>query len=625
MTAHNTAVEAGRDAPGTGMPLWAKINRSDLARVIFVVVCTIIVAVGGAWPWPRIPLFAIIGLTVGLWPILSESLKDIRKHTMSMELSMLIAIVAAAIIGEWITALLITSFVLAAEILEDLAMDRGRDALTDLMSFLPRQVRVREGHTTSIIAQEDLRPGHIVIVAPGGRVPVDGEVIAGESTVDQSRITGESLPVSISSGSQVFAGSINHTGALELKATKVGGESSYGRIIEAVRQAQESTPPVQRLADRLASWLIYLALGGAALTYLITRDLTATIAVVVVAGACGVAAGTPLAILGAIGRIAQSGAFIKDGVHLEKLAEIDTIAFDKTGTLTIGRPAIYKVRPAHGISPSRLLSLAASAEVYSEHPLGIALVAHATDQGIPFHTPGEFNYRPGYGISARVDGCHLAIGNHKLVCDAPANSAAQGAVTSVHVAIDGHYAGSIDFADTIRSSAKAAIAQLHQMKLRTLLITGDREQTARAIGQRVGINEIQAGLMPHEKLAAIDSERAHGHKVAMIGDGVNDAPALARADVGIAMGSGTDIARESSDMVLLSSDLGDLTYTVRTARRTRRIIMFNFFGTIAVDLIGIALAAAGQLSPVAAAFIHVGSETAFILNSARLIPRQVHR
>jgi len=600
--------------------LRSRIDRGDLARTLFVAACAVAVGLGLTWPWPQVPVLAVVGLVVGCWPILIEALHDARARRMSMEASMLIAIVAAAAIGEWTTALVITAFVLAAEILEDLSMDRGRDALTDLMAFLPETVQVRNGGDVITIPLAEVAPGQIVIVGPGGRVPVDGTVVSGQSTADQSRITGESLPVDIATGSEVFAGSINQTGAVEIRAEKVGAESSYGRIVEAVQQAQASEPPVQRLADRLAAWLIYLAIIGAAITYLVTRDLTSTIAVVVVAGACGIAAGTPLAALAAIARIARTGAFVKHGAHLEALSEVDTVVFDKTGTLTIGTPAVVDIRTADGTTADGLLVLAAAAESYSEHPLGQAIVACVRDRGLPIGPCEDFIYQPGLGVTATVAGKSVTAGNPALVPDAPERLDGQGIATAVHVGVDGAYAGTILLADTLRDSAKAAVAELHRRGLRTLMITGDTEPTARAVAAELGIDDVRAGLLPDKKLSAIDAERAAGHKLVMVGDGVNDAPALARADVGIAMGSGTDIARESADVILISSDLDDLVRTIHTARRARRIVMFNFAGTIAIDLIGIALAAFGYLSPILAAFIHVGSETAFILNSARLIP-----
>lgn len=602
--------------------LWRRIDREDLARTLFVALCAVALALGLTWPWPTMPAIAVLGLMVGCWPIALEAFEDLRHRKMSMELSMFIAIVASAAIGEWITSLVITAFALAAEILEDLSLDRGREALTDLMTFLPETVQVRRDHETTLVPLHEVVAGDTVIVSPGGRIPVDGIVISGESSADQSRITGEPLPVDITVGDNVFAGSINQVGVVEIRAQRVGTESSYGRIIAAVEQAQSTEPPAQRLADKLAAWLVYLALSSAVITYLITHDLKATIAVVVVAGACGIAAGTPLAVLAAIARIARNGAFIKDGAHLEALSSVDTIVFDKTGTLTTGVPTVVEVVPSTSIDCEELLTLAGTAEAYSEHPLGQAVVAYVRAQGLPIGQAEDFVYQPGQGVTVTIAGKTVRAGNRSLVSGAPDTVDAHGTATAVHISIDGQYAGTILLADATRDSAQSAIAGLKKLGLRTMMLTGDQETAARAVAAELGIDEVHAGLLPDDKLAIIDAQRTAGRTIAMIGDGVNDAPALAHATVGIAMGSGTDIAQESSDVVLISSDLNDLAHTVRVAKRARKIIMFNFIGTVAIDVLGMILAAYGLLSPVFAAFIHVGSETAFILNSARLIPRR---
>lgn len=602
--------------------LWRRIDREDLARTLFVALCAVALALGLTWPWPTMPAIAVLGLMVGCWPIALEAFEDLRHRKMSMELSMFIAIVASAAIGEWITSLVITAFALAAEILEDLSLDRGREALTDLMTFLPETVQVRRNHEPTLVPLHEVAVGDTVIASPGERIPVDGIVISGQSSADQSRITGEPLPVDITVGDNVFAGSINQVGVVEIRAQRVGTESSYGRIIAAVEQAQSTEPPAQRLADKLAAWLVYLALSSAVITYLITHDLKATIAVVVVAGACGIAAGTPLAVLAAIARIARNGAFIKDGAHLEALSSVDTIVFDKTGTLTTGVPTVVEVVPSTSIDREELLTLAGTAEAYSEHPLGQAVVAYVRAQGLPIGQAEVFVYQPGQGVTVTIAGKTVRAGNRSLVSGAPDTVDAHGTATAVHISIDGQYAGTILLADAIRDSAQSAIAGLKKLGLRTMMLTGDQETAARAVAAELGIDEVHAGLLPDDKLAIIDAQRTAGRTIAMIGDGVNDAPALAHATVGIAMGSGTDIAQESSDVVLISSDLNDLAHTVRVAKRARKIIMFNFIGTVAIDVLGMILAAYGLLSPVFAAFIHVGSETAFILNSARLIPRR---
>ncbi len=611
-----TAVEA----QPTGQSLLRRIDRSDLARVAVVALCAVVATAvaRAAGPW-LVPV-AAVGLAVGCWPVLAAAWADVRGRRMSMELSMLIAIAAAAAIGEWVTALIITAFVLAAEILEDLSMDRGRNALADLMSFLPTTVQLRDGDQIRVAELQDVRVGQVVVVSPGGRVPVDGTVISGRSSLDQSRITGESLPVDVEPGEGVYAGSVNQIGALEIQAERVGAESSYGQIVAAVRAAQSSRAPVQRLADRLAGYLVYLALAGAAVTYLLTRDTQATISVVIVAGACGIAAGTPLAVLAAIGRAARSGAFIKDGTHLEELSTVDTVVFDKTGTLTEGIPAVVAIHPADGFTPEQLLAVAAAAEWYSEHPLGQAILAHARAHGLAPAQPQSFNYEPGRGLSARLDGRLVRVGNIGFVPEAHETARPTAQATAVHVAVDHTFAGTILLADTVRASARRCVGDLRALGLRVLMITGDSQATACAVAAQLGIDDVRAELLPADKLATIESERAAGRRIAMVGDGVNDAPALARANVGIAMGGGTEVARESADVVLVSSDLADLTRTVQTARRARRIVMGNFIGTITVDLLGMSLAALGLLDPVAAAVVHVASESAFILNSARLVP-----
>ncbi|HXN85536.1 MAG TPA: HAD-IC family P-type ATPase, partial [Candidatus Binataceae bacterium] len=325
----------------------------DAARIAIVALAAVAVRLhlDGAFPGFRITaVVAISGVAIGGWPIYKEAAENLLARRMTMELSMSIAIIAAAAISEFFTALIITLFVLVAEVLENLTVSRGRRAIRDLIDFLPRSVTVRRAGAITETAAADLRPGEIVLVDPGAMVPVDGVVIGGHSFVDQSRITGESMPVEKIAGTQVYAGAINQSGALEVKTERIGRDTSYGKIIEAVENAERSRAPVQRLADRLAGYLVYFALGCAALTFLLTRDIRSTIAVVIVAGACGIAAGTPLAILGAIGRAARLGVIIKGGLYLETLGRVDTVVLDKTGTPTFGNTNVRAVIAAEGTS-----------------------------------------------------------------------------------------------------------------------------------------------------------------------------------------------------------------------------------------------------------------------------------
>jgi heavy metal translocating P-type ATPase len=578
--------------------------------------------------WEPASAFSVVGvagLLVGGWPIFKEAFENLIAKRMTMELSMSIAIVAAAAISEFFTALVITLFVLVAEVLEGMTVSRGRRAIRDLLDFLPRAVSVRRAGAVSEVDADTLSLGDAVLVNPGGRIPVDGTVIAGHSFVDQARITGESMPLEKSVGANVFAGSINQSGALEIRAERIGRDTSYGKIIEAVEQAERSRAPVQRLADRLAGYLVYFALGAAVLTYLLTRDSRATISVIIVAGACGIAAGTPLAILGGIGRAARAGAIVKGGLFLEQLGKVNTVVLDKTGTLTYGRPEVRALLPAAAVDGTALLEAAASAELRSEHPLGKTIVAHAQALGGSPREPERFGYTPGRGIDATVGGELVLVGNLALMRDhgiaVPGELlAGHPEASEVYVARAGILLGAIVIADSVRPEAREAIATIHGMGIKTMLLTGDAKAVAAGVARQLGITEIAADLLPEDKRERVRRLVAEGRTVAMVGDGVNDAPALIEAQVGVAMGSGTDVARESADVVLLGNDLLKFAETLSIARRTRRIIWANFAGTLGVDALGIGLAAFGMLNPLLAAFIHVASELTFILNSARLLP-----
>ncbi len=602
------------------------IDPVEVARVALVVIAAVAV-----WyrVWEPIGGASIIGIgatLVGGYPIFKEAFENIRERRMTMELSMTIALVAALSIGQAFTALVITAFVLVAEILEHLTVARGRAAIGDVLRFLPRNAIVRRNGAIVEIDANALAIGDTVLVNPGAFVPVDGTVSAGHSFVDEAHVTGEATPVEKTAGSHAYAGTVNQRGVLEITAEKLGRDTSFGRIIEAVEHAERSRAPIERLADRFSGYLVYFALGAAALTFLITRNIVATISVIIVAGACGIAAGTPLAVLGAVGRAARAGAIVKGGRYLEALAELDVVVFDKTGTLTYGAPNVRAIRRAINVTAETVLRAAAIAECRSEHPLASAIVARARDLGIEVDEPQAFTYTPGRGIRAAHDGTVLHVGNEAYFASEGIDgtvASQDGDVTSMHVARDGIYLGTIDVADTIRAEAAAAVSALRAMGIRTVLLSGDVTGVAAAVGRALCVDETVAERLPNEKSAFVGELVDAGKIVAMVGDGVNDEPALARATVGVAMGSGTDVARESADIVLLGSDLSRFVETVRIARRTKAIVVQNFAGTIAVDTIGIALAAFGLLNPLVAAFIHVTSELAFILNSTRMLaPRE---
>jgi heavy metal translocating P-type ATPase len=596
----------------------------DLIRIAVTAI-----AAGLVWfriwePFPHVSLIGIAGVLFGGWPIFHEAFENLRERRMTMELSMTIALLAAVGIGEFFTALIITAFVLAAEVLEGLTVGRGRRAIGDLLDLLPRAAWiVKDGAPPHEVAVAELRAGDRVLIRPGTRIPVDGRVLSGNSTVEEAAITGESLPQDKLPGSRVFASTLNQIGALEVAVENLGRDTTFGRIVDAVEKAEQTRAPIQRLADRLAGYLVYFALGSAVLTLLITHNLRSTISVIIVAGACGIAAGTPLAILGAIGRAARQGAIIKGGVYLELLAKIDTVLLDKTGTLTYGKPRVAWIDPADGYQHDELLQIAAAAERNSEHPLALAIVAAAQEKQLAIGEPSLFSYTPGKGVYANVEGHPVIAGNISLLEEANVSLPAIGITAGARVLIarDGRFAGTINIADQVRDGAAEAIQELRDMGLQIELLTGDTEASAHAVAESIGIGWVLSALLPEQKSARVDELIRLGRTVAMIGDGINDAPALSRAHVGIAMGSGTEIAHASANVLLIGNDLRRFAQTVKTAQWCRAVILQNFYGTLAVDALGIVLAAMGMINPLFAAFIHVSSELTFILNSTRLLPR----
>ena len=611
----------GEHAPQQG----AHIEWIELGRIGFVGL-----AIGVTWLrlWQPLPHFDIAGFAavlIGGYPIFHEALADLLSRRMTMELSMTIALVSALAIGEVFTALVIVFFVLIAEVLEELTVGRGRRAIQDLLHLLPQEVEVRRPNGVQSASLAELRTGDVVLVRPGGRVPVDGVVVGGHSFIDQATVTGESMPVEKIPGANVYAGTVNQSGVLEIQTETVGADTAFGKIIEAVEQAERSRAPVQKTADRLAGYLVYFALICAAFTFLLTHNARSTISVVIVAGACGIAAGTPLAILGAIGRAARQGTIVKGGLYMEMLGKVDTVVLDKTGTLTLGTPKVVSIDAADGIGRERLLHVAASAERYSEHPLARAILAAANGAALGLADPEQFSYTPGKGIACLVDGKETAVGTRAFLLEhgveASASSVDHDFSSEILVAQGGVHLGSLRIADVLRPEAVAAVRALREMSIRTVLLTGDTAAIGRAIGQQLRVDEVEAELLPQQKLERVRSLRRSGKTVAMVGDGFNDAPALMEANVGMAMGSGTEIARESANVLLLGNDLLKVVEVIRIARRCHRIIMTNFAGTLGVDTVGVALAAFGFLNPVLAALIHVTSEMVFILNSARLLSR----
>lgn len=569
---------------------------------------------------------ALIATIVGGWPIYAEAWANIRAFRMTMELSMTIALVAALCIGQFFTALVIAFFVLLAELIEGYTVGGGRRAIRSLLDALPRHVTVRRDGVEQELGIDEIVPGEIIVIRPGERIPADGVVVKGHSFVDQASITGESLPIEKLPSSNVFAGTMNEDGVLEVEVEKIGRDTTFGKIVEIVEQAEKSKAPVERVADRLAASLVYFALGAAILTFFMTRNLTSTIAVIIVAGACGVAAGTPLAILAGIGSAARRGIIIKGGLYLEQLGRIDTVVLDKTGTLTLGVPEVTSVRAINGATEDEVLQIAAMAEQHSEHPLGEAIVRRAHDRKLLLRQYANFSYVPGRGLICEENGSEILVGSRALFEErgVPTESVAKflssqrGGQTTVLVGRDKQILGAVTLADQLRAESKAAVTALRRSGYRTVLLSGDSSAAAEAMGEALGLDAGIGDLLPDQKVKKIREFMKRGQKVVMVGDGINDAPALAEATVGIAIGEGTDVALETADVTLMTSDVSRLVDAFAISKRCFRVIMFNFWGTILVDTAGIILAFLGMLTPIIAALIHVGSELAFILNSARL-------
>ena len=510
----------------------------------------------------------------------------------------------------------IVALILLGRTLEARARGRASDAIRRMMDLAPRSARVLRGGVEADIPLEGVLVGDIVIVRPGERVPVDGAVTEGESAIDESMLTGESLPVDKANGSSVFAGTFNRSGAFRMEAKRVGRSTVLQRMIEAVKQAQGSRAPVARLADEVSGYFTVAVLGVAVVTFVAWlffappgAAMVNAVAVLIIACPCALGLATPTAIMVGTGRGAESGILIKGGEAIETAHKIDTVILDKTGTVTLGKPRVVSVTPAPGFTETELLRLAASAERYSEHPLGRAVVEAALERGIALEGSAEFSAVAGHGVRARIGDRQVLVGNARLTGQAGAG---------VSVAVDGAPAGSIAVADTVKPEAAAAVRRLREMGIEVWMITGDNRETADAVAREVGIEHVLAEVLPEQKTAEVKRLQAAGRRVAMVGDGVNDAAALAQADLGVAMGGGADVAMEAGNVTLMSGNLNGVPDAIELARRTMRIIRQNLFWAFAYNAIGIPVAALGLLSPMVASAAMALSSVTVVSNSLRL-------
>jgi Cu+-exporting ATPase len=543
--------------------------------------------------------------------------------------------------------IIIIALILTGNALEARAKRNTASALRALAGLQPKSARLERGGHDVDVPIEQVRRGDVVLVRPGERVPVDGEIIAGESAIDESMITGEWMAVSKRVGDRVTGGTINRTGAFRYRATTLGSDSVLARIVRVMRDAQASRAPIQALADRVSAIFVPTVLVISAATFLIWviaggeaslgRALAASVSVLIIACPCAMGLAVPTAVMVATGRGAQLGMLIKGGEALQRAGDVTLVALDKTGTVTEGRPTVTAVI-TNSAGPVRdeahLLRLAASLESASEHPLAEAIVRHARDRGLPIESPDAFEALPGRGIQATTGGRSVAIGNEALMrqigVDITALAAqldlvAQEGKTPVLLAVDGSLAGLLAIADPLRPTAAETVRALRSRGLEVALITGDHEHTARAIARDAGIDRVVAGVSPEGKVAEVQRLRATGHVVAMVGDGINDAPALASADVGIAIGTGTDIAMEAADIALMRGDPRGIVDAIDLSRRTMRTMRQNLFWAFVYNIIGIPIAAGVLypafgvlLNPILASAAMAFSSVSVVTNSLRL-------
>lgn len=605
-------------------------------------------------PWVQLALAAPVQFIVGA-QFYKSAYKSLRNGSANMDVLVALGTSAAFFYSiflgyEWQVggqigmpelyfeaAAVIITLILLGKLFEVRAKGRTGQAIQKLLGMQAKTARVKRDGEEIEIAVEEVTTGDIVLVRPGEKIPVDGEIIKGESAVDESMITGESIPVDKNEGDTAIGSTINKNGLLTIKATKVGKDTALSQIVKVVEEAQGSKADIQRVADRVSSVFVPVVVGIALLTGLVwyffvapgdlRSALVPAITVLVIACPCALGLATPTSVMAGSGRAAELGVLFKGGEYLEHTRDLDTIVLDKTGTVTKGEPELTDVFPESGFSKEEVLKLVASAENSSEHPLAEAIVKGAKASGIEIKEPETFEAVPGYGIKAVVDGTSIYVGTRKLMAqqnietesieETMAGLESDGK-TAMLIGVDQQLAGLVAVADTVKETSRAAIERMHEQGLEVIMLTGDNERTANAIGREVGIDRVIAEVVPEEKADQIKALQKEGRKVAMVGDGVNDAPALAVADIGMAIGTGTDVAIEAADITLMRGDLNSVADSVLISGKTMRNIKQNLFFAFFYNSASIPIAAAGFLAPWVAGAAMAFSSVSVVLNALRL-------
>ena len=596
---------------------WIEVARIGVTGVIALLFWQGLVPIQVLW----------VAIAIGLYPLVKTGALDlIHEHKIGTEIFVTVATLVAVFGGETVAGAVLMVIILIAEFIAELNTDRARASIKSLIGSVPQVALLRNGGAERTVLVGELKVGDVVLVRPGEKIPVDGRVVGGQGSVNEASITGESVPQDKALDAQVFAGTVVDSGALDIRTERLGTDTTFSRIIALVENAEAEQAPVQKLADKVAAWLIPVVFVFLIVVYLVTRDVRMIVTLMIFTSPAELGLATPLVMIAAIARAARTGILIKGGIYLESLAKVDVMVFDKTGTLTANKPIVVAVESHEGtLDRNALLRLAAAADRRSAHPLAKAVVDAATGKGLDVPEPEAFEQLQGRGVRATVEGRTVLVGNASLLREAGValEAAAEGGGrTPVHVAVDGRFAGVIFIADTLRPGAKEALAELKASGVkRIVMLTGDNAATAHAISAELGIDEVRADLMPEDKVKAIAELQAQGHRVAMIGDGVNDAPALARADVGIAMGGGgTQAALEAADIALMTDDLSKIAAARAIARRAYRTVQENLFvGVGVVHVLGITAALLGWIGPIQAAIIHLGPDILVFVNSVKLL------